>query len=81
MQAVASPEKRNERQQRWRAKPKKSLVDEHAASEDDADEGHRKVNHMHDPKLSIQAEVLDHQLAHLLRMAWCPHCIRERAKK
>ena len=34
-------------------------------ADEDADEGHRKVMHMHDPKLPSKAEVLEHQLTHL----------------
>ena len=41
------------------------MAEEHTEIEDeDADEGHRKVMQMHDPKLPSKTEVLEHQLTH-----------------
>ena len=74
MQVVASLENPNVRQL--------EMAQEHTEIEDDdKDEGHRKVMHVHDPKLPSKAEVLEDQLTHLPYRTWCPHCIKGREKK
>ena len=58
------------------------IVEESADSEDeDAENGHRKTKHMHDPMLPSAAEVREHQLTHLPYRSWCHHCVRGRGKE